>query len=223
MISEFFTRPKHDFTRQGRVDGWLGRTLHWGRVTHICVGKLTIIGPDNGLSPGRRQAIIWTNAGILLIGPLGTNFSEILIAIETFSFKKKHLKMSSGKCRPFCLGLNVLNKVWLCTWACSDCCHSNGARHPCHSICSEHRGHLHATEMWANEEFIKENHIDGLVQERRNSIANALEIRLSCTNPSISSNANVSCQLTSTWFNDYTFPIVNLLWPIDTHEDRYLS
>ena len=50
---------------------------HWGRVTHICVGKLTIIGSDNGLSPERRQAIIWTNAEILLIGPLGTNFSDI--------------------------------------------------------------------------------------------------------------------------------------------------
>ena len=61
---------------------------HWGRVTHICVGNLTIIGSDNGLSPGRCQAIIWTNAGILLIGPLGTNFSEILIDIDTFSFKK---------------------------------------------------------------------------------------------------------------------------------------
>ena len=46
-------------------------------MTHICVGNLTIIGSDNGLSPGRRQAIIWPNAGILLIGPLGTNFSEI--------------------------------------------------------------------------------------------------------------------------------------------------
>ena len=77
----------------------------------ICVGKLTIIASDNGLSPGRRQAIIWTNAGILLIGPLGTNFSEILIAIETFSFQKNHLKMSSGKCRPFCLGLNVLTST----------------------------------------------------------------------------------------------------------------
>ena len=42
---------------------------HWGRVTHICINKLTIVGSDNGLSPGRRQAIIWTNAGILLIGP----------------------------------------------------------------------------------------------------------------------------------------------------------
>ena len=74
---------------------------HWGRVTHVCVGKLTIIGSDNGLSPGRRQAIIWTNDGILLIGPLGTNFSEILIGIQTFSFKKMHLKMSSAKWRRF--------------------------------------------------------------------------------------------------------------------------
>ena len=44
---------------------------HWGRVTHICVNKLTIIGSDNGLAPGRHQTIIWTNDGILLIGPLG--------------------------------------------------------------------------------------------------------------------------------------------------------
>ena len=81
---------------------------HWGRVTHICVVKQTIIGSDNGLSPGRRQAIIWTNAGILLIGPLGTNFIKILIGIQTLWFNKMHLKMSSPKWRPFCLGLNVL-------------------------------------------------------------------------------------------------------------------
>ena len=42
---------------------------HWGRVTHICVNDLTIIGSANGLSPGRRQAIIRTNAGILLFRP----------------------------------------------------------------------------------------------------------------------------------------------------------
>ena len=75
---------------------------------HICVSKLIIIGSDNGLSPGRRQAIIWTNVGILLIGSLGTNFSEILIEIQTFSLKKIHLKMSSAKCCSFRLGLNVL-------------------------------------------------------------------------------------------------------------------
>ena len=83
---------------------------HWGRVTHICVSKLTITGPDNGLSPGRRQAIIWTNAGMLLVRTLGTNLSEILIKINTVSLKKMHLKMSSGRRQPSCLGLNVLIK-----------------------------------------------------------------------------------------------------------------
>ena len=96
------------------------RLSHWGIVTHICVDKLTIIGSDNSLSPGRRQAIIWTNAGILLIEPLRTNFNEISIAIHTFPFKEIHLKMSSGKWRPFCLGLNVLCTEihWLCFQAC---------------------------------------------------------------------------------------------------------
>ena len=74
----------------------------------IYVSNLTIIGSDNGLAPDRRQAITWTNAGILLIGPLGTYFSEISIKIHTFSFTKMHLKMSSAKQQQFYLGLNVL-------------------------------------------------------------------------------------------------------------------
>ena len=98
---------------------------HWGRVTHICVSKITIIGPDNGLSPERRQAIIWTNAGIWLIQILGTNFNEILSKIHAFSLKKMHLKMSSGKWRPFCLGLNELISKLSCaghvvTYTCWD-------------------------------------------------------------------------------------------------------
>ena len=55
----------------------------WCRVTHICVGRL---GHDNGLSSGRRQAIIWTNVGIL-IGLLGTNFNEIEIGIFEKAFE----------------------------------------------------------------------------------------------------------------------------------------
>ena len=78
-------------------------------MTHICVSKLTIIGSDNGLSPGRHQAIIGTNVGIWLIRLLGINFSEILIGIQTFLFKKLDLQMSSAKYRPSCLGLNVLS------------------------------------------------------------------------------------------------------------------
>ena len=91
--------------------GFISMLTHWSRVTHICVRKLTNIASDNGLSPGRRQAIIWTNAGILLIGPIATNFSENLIGIQTFSSMKMPLKMSSAKWRPFCLGLNVLTPV----------------------------------------------------------------------------------------------------------------
>ena len=84
-------------------------------MTHICVNKLTITGSDNGLSPDRRQAIICTNGGILLIRTLGTNFSEIESETDTFSSKEMHLKMSSGKWRPFCLGLNVLTRCGLVT------------------------------------------------------------------------------------------------------------
>ena len=80
-------------------------------MTHICVSNLNIIGSDNDLKPGRGQANIETNAGILFIAPLGTNSSEIVIGIQTFSFRKMHLKMMFVKWRPFCLGLNVLG--WL--------------------------------------------------------------------------------------------------------------
>ena len=81
-------------------------------MTHICVSKLTIIGSDNGLSPGLRQAKISTNAWILLNRTLGSSFSEILSDIHAFSFKKIYLKMSSAKWWQFCLGLNVLNKLF---------------------------------------------------------------------------------------------------------------
>ena len=96
------------YTEEPLVTQGLYSLTHWGQATHIWVSKLTIIVSDNGLSPDRRQAIIWNNVGMLSIGLLGTNFSEILIKILTFSFKKMRLKMSSGKWRPSCLGLNVL-------------------------------------------------------------------------------------------------------------------
>ena len=81
------------------------------QVTHICISKQTTIGSDNGLSTGRRQAIIWTNTGILLIRTLRRNLNEILSEIYTFSYMEMHLEMSSAKWRAFCLGLNVLNKT----------------------------------------------------------------------------------------------------------------
>ena len=88
---------------------WFADIVHSLRTRVACMHhELTIIGTDNDLSPGRRQAIIQTNAGILLIVSLGTNISEILIQIHTISFKNMRLKMSSAKWRPFCLGLNEL-------------------------------------------------------------------------------------------------------------------
>ena len=114
------------------------KLTHWGQGTHICVNKLTSINSDNGLSPDWHQAIIWTNAGILLIEPLGIKYSEILIEILTFSFKKMRLKVSSAngghvvlasmaammswpQCvnslRPsdtyICLGHHCLNQWWI--------------------------------------------------------------------------------------------------------------
>ena len=104
-------RKMHEFRFRFHWKLSLGFQLtHWGWVTHICVSKLTIIGSDNDLSTGRRQVIIWNNAGILLI----RTFSEILSEIRAFWFKKMYLKMLSAKWRPFCLGLNVLTKLQHC-------------------------------------------------------------------------------------------------------------
>ena len=78
-------------------------------MTHICASKLTIIGSDNGLSPGLNQCwniVNWTR---------GNKLQWISIEIQTFSFKKMHLKMSSGKWRPLCLGLNVLREYYTLT------------------------------------------------------------------------------------------------------------
>ena len=83
---------------------------HWGRVVHRCV--------DNLISIGRRQAIIWTNAGILLTRTLWTIFSETLNEINTFSFRKMHCEnvvseMATILSRPqccLCCGVRVL---WL--------------------------------------------------------------------------------------------------------------
>ena len=69
---------------------------------YICVTKLSIIGSNNGLSPVRCQAIIWTNAGILLIEPLGTNWS---IFIDENAFQNVICEMASILSRPQCVNV----------------------------------------------------------------------------------------------------------------------
>ena len=103
--------PSHPPLRYCDIESILTR---WGRVTHICVTKLGHHWFSWWLVTWQgSQVSIWTKAGILLIRTLGTNFSEISLEIHTFTFKKMHLKMSSGTWRPFCLGLNVLLKIWI--------------------------------------------------------------------------------------------------------------
>ena len=83
---------------------------HWGRVTHLCVSKLTSIASDNGLWPGRRQAIIWNNVGILFIGPLGTNFNfnrnSIIFIVENM-FENVVCEMSAILSRPQCVNAQM--------------------------------------------------------------------------------------------------------------------
>ena len=99
-INNTFCTARATFTYGSHIDTFQLMLTHWGRVTHTCVSKRTIIVSDNGLSPCRRQAIIWINDGTLSIRIIGTYFSEMLIGISTFSLKKLHLKISSAQWRP---------------------------------------------------------------------------------------------------------------------------
>ena len=94
---------------------------YWGKVTHICISKLAITGSDNGLSLELHQVIIWTNAEILLIGPLRTDFSENLIKINTLfnnkiAFENVVWKMVAILSQPQCVnGEMESSKTWE-TW-----------------------------------------------------------------------------------------------------------
>ena len=70
------------------------------------------IDSGTGLSLVQHQTITQTYADLLSIGPLGKNFSEILIRIQNFSFMKMHLKISSAKRQPLCPGRDELSTNW---------------------------------------------------------------------------------------------------------------
>ena len=77
-------------------------------VIHICVSELFSIGSGYGVSPDQCQAITWTNADLLSIGPFGTNLNEIRLKIHApFHSRKWIFKMSSAKWRPFYPGIWV--------------------------------------------------------------------------------------------------------------------
>ena len=120
-------------------------------MTHIRINKLTITGSDNALSPGQRQAINWTNAGILLIGHLRPNSMKSSSKFIHFHSRKSiwtHCQL------PFCLGLNVLLE-----WKHSTALHEPNMSIRVHEItinltvCSksfteQHQGNIKVTYYW---------------------------------------------------------------------------
>ena len=86
---------------------WTGK-LRLSMVTHRgCVTRSYVTKLWHSL-----VQIFWTIAGLLSIGPVGTYFSEIWIKTQQYSLNKISLKMSSGKLRPSCLGLNVFTELF---------------------------------------------------------------------------------------------------------------
>ena len=88
-----------------------------------CMSFYILIGSDNGFSPGRRQAIIWTNDGILLIGPLGNKLQwnlrwNLYIFIQENAFETVVRKLAAVLPRPQCFnGKSQManNLIMICT------------------------------------------------------------------------------------------------------------
>ena len=92
---------------------------HYNIVVDWCIYtpvNYANIGSHKGLLPVSCKAITWTNDGLLLIGPLGTNICDICLDIQIVSLKKMHLKMSFAKHWPFCLGSNVFKSWYVTSW-----------------------------------------------------------------------------------------------------------
>ena len=64
------------FTRVHHINSFISHKCH----IHVSVNWINIAS-GNGFWPVQRQAITWTNADLLSIGPLGTNFGEVQIKI----------------------------------------------------------------------------------------------------------------------------------------------
>ena len=88
-----------------RVKKWNQNRMRPSAIMH-----LNNIGSGNGLFPFQRHPITWTNADNW------TTFSEIIIKIQIFSFKKMYVKISSAKWLPFCSGLIIINSCLLLVW-----------------------------------------------------------------------------------------------------------
>ena len=157
---------------------------HWGRVAHIYVSKLSIIGSDNGLSPGRRQAII----NIVNLTPrnkLQWNFNRnSYIFIQENPFQNVVWKMAA-----ICLGLNLLNSLWpgdsyMRQWTGSSLVQVMACRQPgdkplseyvydCYIIAQQylqHRETYWSRDRWADFKRVKATGVFGPVWSDQNQI-----------------------------------------------------
>ena len=102
----------------------------------------SLVQTDNGLSPSRRQAIIWTTAGLLSIGPLWTIVSEIFIKTQNFSSNQNHYifiqenaletvwKIAAILSWPQCVEWVAVNWIWyqFCMSSTSQSVHSSNRK-----------------------------------------------------------------------------------------------
>ena len=93
----------------------LNEITDWGRVTHICISKWTIIGSDNGFVTWSASSHYLNQCWNIINFTLKNRF-QWLIKIHIFSFKKMHLKMLSAEWHLFCLGLNVITEILTCLY-----------------------------------------------------------------------------------------------------------
>ena len=99
---------------------------HWGRVKRTYASKLNISGSDYGLSPGRCQASIWTNARILLSWPLGTNFGEMSIEIHAFSHQEDAFVNIICEIATLLVSASMIKNELGDHWFCGVYCYHNG-------------------------------------------------------------------------------------------------
>ena len=106
LVAELFV-----YITSTRVDLYSHQILltHWGRVRHICVSKITIIGSDNGLSPPSHYLNqCWDIVNLTLKNKLQWNIHwHSYISIQENAFENVVCEMSAILSRPQCVNTLV--------------------------------------------------------------------------------------------------------------------
>ena len=78
--------------------------IHLSLVPHICVSELVGIGPDNGFSLDRRQAITRINGQLLSVRYIGTNFRDFFYQSAKLFIQGNASEISFAKWQTFFQG-----------------------------------------------------------------------------------------------------------------------